>query len=161
MEKPPIIANFTRKNELAMNKIIEEIEISDSPALRLVRLSYIRRVGALLGIMINEKISSRKLIVDEFHTSYDTIRRFLKIKPTIKFETIAKFCYIIGYYLHKEYKAAENYKSKKHIKDRDVWLDRIKQLQRQYGEIYGPGAEAVEDLIKKNVDLRQFANMAK
>ena len=161
MEKPPIIANFTRKIELAMSKKTKEIEIPDSPAVSLVRLSYIGRVGTLLGIMIDEDISPRKLIVDEFHTSYDTIRGFLNFESTIKFDTIAKFCYVIGYYLHKEYEAVENYKSKKHIKDRDERLDRIKQLQRQYGEIYGPGAEAVEDLIKNNVDLRQFVNEAK
>ena len=161
MEKPPIIANFTLKIKLVMDKKVKEIEISDSPAVSLVRSSYIGRVGTLLGIMIDEDISPRKLIVDDFHTSYDTIRGFLNFKSTIKFETIAKFCYVIGYYLHKEYKAVENYKSKKHIKDRDARLDRIKQLQRQYGEIYGPGAEAVEDLIKNNVDLRQFVNEAK
>ena len=33
---------------------------------------------------------------------------------------------------------------KKHIKDRDERLARIKQLQRQYEEIYGPGAEKVK-----------------
>lgn len=160
MEKPPIIANFTLKIELAMVEKTKEIENSESPAVSLVRLSYIGRIGTLLGIMIDEEISPRKLIVDEFHVSYDTIRRFLNFKDTIKFETIAKFCYIIGHYLHQEHEAVENYKSKKHIKDRDKRLGRIKQLQRQYEEIYGPGAEAVEDLIKKNVDLRQFVNKA-
>ena len=37
MEKSPIVANFTRKNELAMDKITEEKEISDSPAVSLVK----------------------------------------------------------------------------------------------------------------------------
>lgn len=69
----------------------KEIENSESPAVSLVRLSYIGRIGTLLGIMIDEEISPRKLIVDEFHVSYDTIRRFLNFKDTIKFETIAKF----------------------------------------------------------------------
>lgn len=138
----------------------KEIENSESLAVSLVRLSYIGRIGTLLGIMIDEEISPRKLIVDEFHVSYDTIRRFLNFKDTIKFETIAKFCYIIGHYLHEEYEAVENYKSKKHIKDRTKRLGRINQLQREYKEIYGAGAEAVEDLIKKKVDLRQFVNKA-
>lgn len=138
----------------------KEIENSESPAVSLVRLSYIGRIGTLLGIMIDEDISPRKLIVDEFHVSYDTIRGFLNFKDTIKFETIAKFCYIIGHYLHQEQEAVENYKSKKHIRDREKRLGRINQLKRQYEEIYGPGAEAVEDLIKKNVDLRQFVNKA-
>lgn len=77
-----------------------------------------------------------------------------------KIETIVKFCYIIGHYLHEEYEAVENYKSKNHIKDRAKRLGRINQLQREYEKIYGAGAEVVEDLIKKKVDLRQFVNKA-
>ena len=110
--------------------------------------------------MIGEDISPRKSIVNEFHVAYDTIRKFLKFDTTIQFETIAKFCYIIGYYLHEECEAVENYKSKKHIKDRTKRLGCINQLQREYKEIYGAGAEAVEDLIKKKIDLRQFVNKA-
>lgn len=136
----------------------KEIENSESPAVRLMRLSYIERIGTLLGIMIGEDISPRKSIVKEFHVAYDTIRKFLKFDSTIQIETIVKFCYIIGHYLHEEYEAVENYKSKKHIKDRAKRLDRINQLQREYKEIYGAGAEAVEDLIKKKVDLCQFVN---
>lgn len=138
----------------------KEIENSESPAVRLMRLSYIERIGTLLGIMIGEDISPRKSIVKEFHVAYDTIRKFLKFDSTIQIETIVKFCYIIGHYLHEEYEAVENYKSKKHIKDRAKRLDRINQLQREYKEIYGAGAEAVEDLIKKKVDLCQFVNKA-
>lgn len=138
----------------------KEIENSESLAVRLMRLSYIERIGTLLGIMIGEDISPRKSIVNEFHVAYDTIRKFLKFDTTIQFETILKFCYIIGHYLHEEYEAVENYKSKKHIKDRTKRLGRINQLQREYKEIYGAGAEAVEDLIKKKVDLRQFVNKA-
>lgn len=136
----------------------KEIENSESPAVRLMRLSYIERIGTLLDIMIGEDISPRKSIVNEFHVSYDTIRNFLNFDSKIKIETILKFCYIIGHYLHEEYEAVENYKSKKHIKDRAKRLGRINQLQREYKEIYGAGAEAVEELIKKKVDLRQFAN---
>lgn len=138
----------------------KETENSESPAVRLVRLAYIERVGTLLGIMIDEGISPRKSIVKDFHVAYDTIRNFLNFDPKIKIETILKFCYIIGHYLHEEYEAVENYKSKKHIKDRTKRLGRINQLQREYKEIYGAGADAVEDLIKKKVDLRQFVNKA-
>lgn len=92
----------------------KETENSESPAVRLVRLAYIERVGTLLGIMIDEGISPRKSIVNEFHVSYDTIRNFLNFDSKIKIETILKFCYIIGHYLHEEYEAVENYKSKKH-----------------------------------------------
>lgn len=106
--------------------------------------------------MIDEDISPRKSIVKDFHVAYDTIRKFLDFDPNIKFETIAKFCYVIGHYLHVEHEAVDNYKSKKHITDRDERLARIKQLQRQYEEIYGPGAEKVKDLIRKKVDLRQY-----
>ena len=138
----------------------KEIENSESPSVRLMRLSYIERVGTLLGIMIGEDISPRKSIVKEFYVAYDTIRKFLKFDSTIQFETILKFCYIIGHYLHEEYEAVENYKSKKHIKDRAKRLGRINQLQREYEEIYGAGAETVENLIKKKVDLRQYVNKA-
>lgn len=138
----------------------KETENSESPAVRSVRLAYIERVGTILGIMIDEGISPRKSIVKDFHVAYDTIRNFLNFDPKIKIETILKFCYIIGHYLHEEYEAVENYKSKKHIKDRTKRLGRINQLQREYKEIYGAGAEAVEDLIKKKVDLRQFVNKA-
>ena len=138
----------------------KEIEKSESPAVRLVRLAYIERIGTLLGIMIDEGISPRKSIVKDFHVSYDTIRNFINFDPDIKFETIAKFCFVIGHYLHEEHEAVDNYKSKKHIKDRTKRLGRINQLQREYKEIYGAGADAVEDLIKKKVDLRQFVNKA-
>lgn len=104
----------------------KEIENSESPAVRLVRLSYIERIGSLLSIMIGEDISPRKSIVKEFHVSYDTIRKFLNFDSKIKFDTIAKFCYIIGHYLHFEYEAVDNYKSKKHITDRDERLALIK-----------------------------------
>ena len=36
----------------------KEIENSESPAVRLMRLSYIERIGTLLGIMIGEDISA-------------------------------------------------------------------------------------------------------
>ena len=75
----------------------KEIENSESPAVRLMRLSYIERVGTLLGIMIGEDISPRKSIVKEFHVAYDTIRHFLEFNSKIKIETIVKFCYIIGH----------------------------------------------------------------
>ena len=135
---------------------IKETENSESPAVRLVRLAYIESIGTLLGIMIDEGISPRKSIVKDFHVAYDTIRNFINFDPDIKFETIAKFCYVIGHYLLVEHEAVDNYKSKKHIKDRDERLARIKQLQRQYEEIYGAGAEKVMELIKKKVDLRQY-----
>lgn len=134
----------------------KEIENSESPAVRLVRLSYIERIGSLLSIMIGEDISPRKSIVKEFHVSYDTIRKFLNFDSKIKFDTIDKFCYIIGHYLHFEYEAVDNYKSKKHITDRDERLALIKNLKRQYEEIFGAGAEVVKDLNKKKIDLRKF-----
>ena len=133
-----------------------ETENTESLAIRSVKLAYIESIGTLLGIMIDEDISPRKSIVKDFHVAYDTIRKFLDFDPNIKFETIAKFCYVIGHYLPVEQEAVDNYKSKKHIKDRDERLARIKQLQRQYEEIYGPGAEKVKDLIRKKVDLRQY-----
>ena len=61
-----------------MAEEIKNIVFSDSPAEMSVRLSYIEKVGTLLGIMIGEDISPRKSIVSEFHVSYDTIRDFLK-----------------------------------------------------------------------------------
>ena len=139
-----------------MAEEIKNIVFSDSPAEMSVRLSYIEKVGTLLGIMIGEDISPRKSIVSEFHVSYDTIRDFLKFKSTIQYDTIVKFCYVIGHYLHVEFEAVKNYQSKGHIKDRDERLLVVKSLQRQYEEIYGPGAEVVNDLIKKKTDLRKY-----
>lgn len=134
----------------------KETENSESPAVRSVRLAYIERVGTILGIMIDEGISPRKSIVKDFHVAYDTIRNFLNFDPDIKFETIVKFCYVIGHYLHVEHEAVDSYKSKKHIKDRDERLARIENLKRQYEEIFGLGAEVVKDLIRKKIDLRQY-----
>ena len=82
--------------KLAMVEEAKEIENSESPAVRLVRLSYIERIGSLLSIMIGEDISPRKSIVKEFHVSYDTIRKFLNFDSKIKFDTITKFCYIMN-----------------------------------------------------------------
>lgn len=139
-----------------MDKETKGIENAESLTVRLVRLAYIEKIGILLDIMVGEDISPRKSIVKDFHVSYDTIRNFINFDPDIKFDTVIRFCGIIGYYLHEEYEAVLNYRSKKHIKDRDVRLARIKQLQRQYEEIYGGAAETVEELIKKKVDLRKY-----
>ena len=132
----------------------KEIENSESLAVRLMRLSYIERIGTLLGIMIGEDISPRKSIVNEFHVAYDTIRKFLKFDTTIQFETIAKFCYIIGYYLHLETEAVENYQ--KHVKDRDLWLEKLFRMKEAYHKIYGESAKDVEKLIEKKIDLPHF-----
>ena len=69
----------------------KEIENSESPAVRLMRLSYIERIGTLLGIMIGEDISPRKSIVNEFHVSYDTIRNFLNFDSNLKSATIIQY----------------------------------------------------------------------
>ena len=69
LEIPPIIANFTQKIKIAMVEEAKEIENSESLAVRLMRLSYIERIGTLLGIMIGEDISPRKSIVNEFHVA--------------------------------------------------------------------------------------------
>lgn len=101
----------------------KEIENSESPAVRLVRLSYIERIGSLLSIMIGEDISPRKSIVKEFHVSYDTIRKFLNFDSKIKFDTIAKFCHIIGHYLHVEYEilsTTTNLKNISQIETKDL-----------------------------------------
>lgn len=139
-----------------MDEETKGIENAESTTVRLVRLAYIEKIGILLDIMIGEDISPRKSIVKDFHVSYDTIRNFINFNPDIKFDTVIRFSGIIGYYLHEEYEAVLNYRSKNHIKDRDERLARIKHLQRQYEEIYGVAAETVGELIKKKVDLRQY-----
>ena len=63
----------------------KEIENSESPAVRLMRLSYIERIGTLLGIMIGEDISTH------------LIKHFIKIsQPSKIFLICAIFLHTIA-----------------------------------------------------------------
>lgn len=114
----------------------------------------IKRVGPLLEQMLFDDICSLKTLELDFDISNPTVKRLRRMDSSVSHNTLNKFCYIIGYYLHLETEAVENYQ--KHVKDRDLWLEKLFKMKDAYHKIYGDSADDVEDLIKKKVDLPLF-----
>ena len=114
----------------------------------------IERVGPLLDQMIIDDISPLKLMKMEFDIANPTVRKLRDMNSSISHNTLNKFCYIIGYYLHLETVAVENYQ--KHVKERELWLKKLYDMKEKYHKIYGDSADVVEDLIRKKIDLRKF-----
>lgn len=119
-----------------------------------LRMKKIERVGPLLDQMIIDDIAPRKLLEIEFDIANPTVRNLRDMDPTVSHNTLNKSCYIIGYYLHREIEAVENYQ--KHVKDRELWLKKLYDMKERYHKIYGESADDVEDLIRKKIDLRTF-----
>ena len=74
----------------------------NSYADRIMRENMIEEVGTLLDLMMNEDMMTPKEIHMEFGVDPKTIAALRKKKTSITFESIRKFCYVIGYYLMKE-----------------------------------------------------------
>ena len=121
---------------------------------RYLRMKKIERVGPLLDQMIIDDIAPRKILEIEFNIANPTVRNLRDMDPTVSHNTLNKFCYIIGYYLHQETEAVENYQ--KHVRDRELWLKKLFDMREKYHKIYGESADDVEELIKKKIDLRKF-----
>ena len=119
-----------------------------------LRMKKIERVGSLLDQMIIDDIAPRKTLEIEFKITNPTVRSLRNMDSTVSHNTLNKFCYIIGYYLHQETVAVENYQ--KHVKNRELWLKKLFDMKERYHKIYGESADDVKDLIKKKIDLRKF-----
>ena len=114
----------------------------------------IERVGPLLDQMVIDDISPLKMLEMEFDIANPTVRKLRNMNSTVSHNTLNKFCYIIGYYLHQETVAVENYQ--KHVQERELWLKKLFEMKERYHKIYGESADDVEDLIRKKIDLRKF-----
>lgn len=114
----------------------------------------IKRVGPLLEQMLFDDICSLKTLELEFDISNPTVKNLRSMKSSVSHNTLNKFCYIIGHYLHQENEAVENYQ--KHVTERELWLNKLFDMKEKYHKIYGESANDVEDLIKKKIDLRKF-----
>lgn len=115
----------------------------------------IKRVGPLLDQMLFDDICTLKTLELEFDISNPTVRKLRSMKSSVSHNTLNKFCYIIGYYLHQEIEAVENYQ--KHVTERELWLNKLYDMKDRYHKIYGESADDVKDLIKKKkIDLRKF-----
>lgn len=114
----------------------------------------IERVGPLLDQMVIDDISPLKMLEMEFDIANPTVRKLRNMNPTVSHNTLNKFCYIIGYYLHQETVAVENYQ--KHVQERELWLKKLFEMKERYHKIYGESADDVEYLIRKKIDLRKF-----
>ena len=121
---------------------------------RYMRIKKIERVEPLLDQMIIDDISPLKILEIEFDIANPTVRKLRDMDSSVSHNTLNKFCYIIGYYLHQETVAVENYQ--KHIKDRELWLKKLFDMKERYHKIYGESADDVEELIRKKIDLRKF-----
>ena len=114
----------------------------------------IERVGPLLDQMVIDDISPLKMLKIEFDIANPTVRKLRNMDSSVSHNTLNKFCYIIGYYLHQETVAVENYQ--KHVTERELWLNKLYDMKERYHKIYGESADDVKDLIKKKIDLRKF-----
>lgn len=122
---------------------------------RYMRVKKIERVGLLLDQMLFDDICSLKTLELEFDISNPTVKKLRSMKSSVSHNTLNKFCYIIGYYLHQEIEAVENYQ--KHVTERELWLNKLYDMKERYHKIYGESADDVKDLIKKKkIDLRKF-----
>lgn len=114
----------------------------------------IKRVGPLLDQMLFDDICTLKTLELEFDISNPTVKKLRSMDSSVSHNTLNKFCYIIGYYLHQETVAVENYQ--KHVKEREIWLKKLFEMKERYHKIYGESADDVEDLIREKIDLRKF-----
>lgn len=121
---------------------------------RYMRVKKIERVGPLLEQMLFDDICSLKTLELDFDISNPTVKKLRRMDSSVSHNTLNKFCYIIGYYLHLETEAVENYQ--KHVKDRDLWLEKLFRMKEAYHKIYGASAKDVEKLIEKKIDLPHF-----
>ena len=119
-----------------------------------MRGKVVKEVGALLDHMLVEDITAPKIIKMEFGPVEDTVRKLRQQDPTISFETIRHFCYVIGYYLYQEIQAVENYQ--KDVRDRETRLAMLYEMKEKYKKIYGMQAAVVLNLMHKGKDLLAF-----
>lgn len=114
----------------------------------------IREVGSFLEELIVKDIAPLKMIKKDFPITNPPIRDLRDLKTSVSYETIREFCYIIGYYLHKEENAVRN--GEKHLDDKNDWLNYLSDLKKRYLGIYGRSAQFVMSLIEDNIDIRKW-----
>ncbi len=114
----------------------------------------IKEVGSFLEELIVKDIAPLKMIKKDFPITNPSIRKLRDLKPSVSYETIREFCYIIGYYLHKEENAVRN--GEKHLDDKNDWLNYLSDLKKRYLGIYGRSAQFVMSLIEDNIDIRKW-----
>lgn len=95
-----------------------------------------------------------KMIKKDFPITNPPIRDLRDFAPSVSYETIREFCYIIGYYLHKEENAVRN--GGKHLDDKEAWLAYLSDLKERYLSLYGRSAQFVMSLIEDNIDIRKW-----
>ena len=128
----------------------------NSYADKCMREDIIREVGSFLEELIDKGIAPLKQIKKYFPITNPPIRKLRDLDPTVSYETIREFCFIIGYYLHEEENAVRN--GKKHLDDKDDWLNYLSDLKKRYLDIYGRSAKFVMGIIEDNIDVREMLN---
>lgn len=119
----------------------------------------IKEVGSFLEELIVKDIAPLKMIKKDFPITNPSIRKLRDLKPSVSYETIREFCYIIGYYLHEEENAVRN--DEKHLDDKNDWLNYLSDLKERYLGIYGRSAKFVMSLIEDNIDIRKMVKTKK
>ena len=114
----------------------------------------IKEVGSFLEELIVKDIAPLKMIKKDFPITNPSIRKLRDLKPSVSYETIREFCYIIGYYLHEEENTVRN--GEKHLDDKNDWLNYLSDLKERYLGIYGRSAKFVMSLIEDNIDIRKM-----
>lgn len=119
----------------------------------------IKEVGSFLEELIVKDIAPLKMIKKDFPITNPSIRKLRDLKPSVSYETIREFCYIMGYYLHEEENAVRN--GEKHLDDKNDWLNYLSDLKERYLGIYGRSAKFVMSLIEDNIDIRKMVKTKK
>lgn len=119
-----------------------------------MRGKLVKEVGALLDQMLLEDVTTLKIIISDFGTTYDTIKDLRNKNSSISHDTIRKFCYVIGYYLSQEIQAVEDFK--KNVRERESRLKMLYEMKETYKKIYGMQATIALNLIHKGTNLSAF-----
>ena len=132
----------------------EKVKFQDSFAERRMREAEYTELAPLLELMLDKKITSRKLINMDFGIDYKTIKNIIDKKNIAKPLTIRKFNYVFAYYLNEEKKALK--KLKEWDKNKLERQQEFDNLFEEYCAFYGVLAKSAFQLIDDGYDLRQI-----
>lgn len=132
----------------------EKVNFQNSFAERRMREAERTELAPLLELMLDKKVTSRKLIKMDFGIDYKTIKNIIDKKDKAKPITIRKFNYVIAYYLNEEKKSLT--KLKEWDKDKLERQQKFDALLEEYRAFYGVLAKSAFQLIKEGYDLRQI-----
>lgn len=127
---------------------------------QIMRQRKIEEVGTLLDHILNEQWMSAKMIKMEFCIDYKTIKALRNRSAKVSGETLAKFCYVLAFYITQRKHDIET--RTKFLVGRDERLAEHGKVLNHYKSIYGIEATFCLELIQQEQkDLREIVNYEK